>query len=195
MTDDFNPYAAPAVGDAELAFAPFADGGVWRDGYTLMMAKGATLPQRCLKCNAPTDHRLFRRLSWHPPAVYVILAISPLVYVIVALIVQKRAKAYYPVCLTHLKRRRWAIAIGWFVSLLSIPVLVAAFAWFEAMTPVLLLIGGVLFTGGIIGGVLGGRIVKVHKIDKWFVWLEGLDLQYLESLEPLPAAPSQFNAA
>ena len=50
---------------------PPSFGGVWRDQSTLVMTKDATLPDYCVKCDAPANgFRLKRNLSWHEPALY-----------------------------------------------------------------------------------------------------------------------------
>jgi hypothetical protein len=61
--------------------------GVWREGSTLVMSKDALLPDRCVKCNAFTTGRLKRKLSWHPPAYYLLLIVAWLVYLIVSMII------------------------------------------------------------------------------------------------------------
>src|SRR5262249_29712640 len=44
-----------SVQTARFQTAAVPAAGVWRDGSLLVMQKGATLPNRCLKCNAPGD--------------------------------------------------------------------------------------------------------------------------------------------
>ena len=60
-SEPINPYAAPLgkpfldVDNAE------AGEGVWRDGNLLVVQKGAALPDRCIRCNAPAEGRRLHR--------------------------------------------------------------------------------------------------------------------------------------
>ena len=51
---EFNPYAAPVTDITR----PALEGEIWRDGKVLVMTRQAWLPDRCVKCNAPTTYRL-----------------------------------------------------------------------------------------------------------------------------------------
>ena len=60
----------------------------------LVLHKQAPLPDICLKSNLPATRRLKRNLQWHHPAVYLALLVNLIVYVVVAMIVQKRATLF-----------------------------------------------------------------------------------------------------
>src|SRR6266446_5069294 len=63
-----NPYQAP---QAVLTPQIVPGGDVWQDRGLLVIRKGAVLPDRCVKCNAPAEgYRLKRNLAWHQPAIY-----------------------------------------------------------------------------------------------------------------------------
>jgi hypothetical protein len=178
--DDFNPYAAPrseiAVKDSHLTDA----GGLWRDGPLLVIRKGTELPDRCLKCYGDADgYRLKRKLSWHPSYWFLLVLVSPLIYVIVALCVRKTAKVAIGLCEHHRSKRRRAIAIGWLASLAGIGLIVLAGS---NDLPLLSLVGiGVLF-GGILFGVIGSQVLLPQRIDKNFVWLKKVSPDYLAPL-------------
>ena len=97
-SDDFNPYAA-ALTDPDLDGLGFSSDpktpvgvGGWRDGDLLVISEGAKLPDRCVKCNQPAEgYLLQRKLNWHEPTWYLLVIISPLLYIIVALIIRKKA--------------------------------------------------------------------------------------------------------
>lgn len=76
-----NPYAAPRepteFDPQVLAAAPFA--GLWRQGNLLVMHKAAPFPNICLKSNLPATHRLTRNLSWHHPALVLLVLAGVLV--------------------------------------------------------------------------------------------------------------------
>ncbi len=161
--------------------------GVWRDGSQLVMCKDADLPARCVKTNEPTDRTLRRRLTWHNPLIY-ILILSPLIYIIVALIVQKTANIYVGLSPAGFRSRRWGIAIGWLSFLLGTVLFVVGVAnsdsnrnsdnhwWIASLVG---LFGGLI---GIIVGVIKSRVVSATKITDSHVWLQGIHADYLATL-------------
>lgn len=111
---EFNPYEAPAAEIAKEEHHLKEPGGAWRDGKLLVMRPEANLPDRCIRCNAPAGGFRFKRnLSWHPPGWYLLLFFNLIIYVIVALIVRKRAKVAVGLCARHRKKRANAIILGW----------------------------------------------------------------------------------
>ena len=150
---------------------------IWRSKSVLVMAKQAPLPDRCVKCNAPTHHRLKRNLRWHHPALYLLIAAGVLFYVIVAMVLSKSATINVGLCETHAAARKRDIFITWMVVLLSF-----ACFYFSAVTEAmsLLLIGLMLFVGAVIYGIVRGRLVAPQKIDDQYVWLTGINTNYLE---------------
>ena len=55
-------------------------GGLWRSGKTLVAAKDAPFPDRCVVCAQTNDlHRVKRRLYWHHPAIFLTLLAGALV--------------------------------------------------------------------------------------------------------------------
>jgi hypothetical protein len=168
------PYAFPPP-----PFAAQGD-GVWRDGSTLVMYKQAQLPDRCVKCNEHVGgERLKRKLYWHHPALFLILLVAVLIYAIVAMIVRKEATIYVGICERHRARRRNAIIIGWSLVVLSIISFVVAISNNE---PVYALVGAVLFLIGVIYGTLVARVVRATKMDDHYVWLAGVNQEYLNML-------------
>jgi hypothetical protein len=171
MSDSQNPYAAPSA-DTDFA-RPHAgsEDGVYRDGQFLVIpAHGAGLPARCVVCNAPAQARLVRKLYWHPPGYYVLIFISALVYVVVAMIVRRRAHFELSLCDQHARRRRYGILLGWLGSIVCFGALIATAASnTNSAIPYLLLVFG--FVGSLVGGILLARVVSAHRIDKQHAWL------------------------
>src|SRR6478609_9496771 len=115
MSTPQNPYAAPS---AEVDYGRSALGGaehgIYREGLFLVVpVQGASLPARCVVCNAPAHTRLHRKLYWHPAGYYLLILISALIYVIVAVIVRKRAHFELGLCDQHAGRRRLGLWLGW----------------------------------------------------------------------------------
>jgi hypothetical protein len=187
--DDFNPYAAP---ETPVSAFPVSNDtgevrGVWRDGKTLVMAKIAELPNRCVKCNAPATTLLKRSLSWHNPLLYMMVFFPGLLfYIIVALIVRKTAKVYVPLCQEHRSQRSRNILIAWVVSLTGIALFFVAGAVDSYMLPAVVIAGIVLLLFGLIFGSMTSQVVTPKKIDDTHAWINKVGLAYLATLPPLP---------
>ena len=150
---------------------------IWRSNSALVMTKQALLPQRCVKCNAPTQHTLKRNLRWHHPAVYISILGSLLLYLVLALVLSKSATVHVGLCETHLAARKRDIIVTCFLVLVSF----ASFS-FAAMTEDmnLVFVGAIAFLGGVIYGIIRTKVVAPQKIDDHYVWLTGINARYLE---------------
>lgn len=157
--------------------------GVWRDKAILVMSKDARLPDRCVKCNEPTHGRLKRNLTWHHPAIYILLLVAWLIYLIVALVVRKRATVELGLCDEHLQKRRRNVWITWGLLLLGVFCFVLAIAA-EDGNPALL--GLLLILGGAIYGIATVRVTAPTRIDDRFVRLRGVNKDYLDLLPQWP---------
>jgi uncharacterized membrane protein len=152
---------------------------IWRNKKVLVMTKQALLPDRCVKCNAPADTKLKRKLTWHHPAIYILAFIGLLLYLIVALVTRKTAIVDVGLCRDHVAARKRDILITWALGLSFVLSWVVS-AMMEDMT--FLLIGIALMFATAIYGVLRVRIVAPNKIDDHFVWLTGVHPSYLQQL-------------
>ncbi|MBN2563731.1 MAG: hypothetical protein JXQ75_22670 [Phycisphaerae bacterium] len=187
-SSDTAPLTAAQAG-AEAPTLSYAGRGdfeqcVWRQGKLLVASLGAPLPNRCIKCNAPAEGRpLKRRLSWHHPAIYLLVLAALLAYVIVALILRKQAVVEFGLCARHRARRRWAVAICWLfvlgsVGLLFLAAIVENLA-FAALACVSVVTGLLVY-------LFGGQPVTPYRIDDHAVWLRGVCADYLSTLPPSP---------
>ncbi len=159
-------------------------GGIWREGSTLVMSKDASLPDRCVKCDAPANgFRLTRRLSWHHPALFLLLLLAWLLYLILALVLRKQATVALGLCQEHYERRKKLLTVGWVMFALG---LISPVVGFSTDYPGIGLLGILLLLGSIVWLSLVTRVVIVKKIDDHFVWLNGINKNYLERLPPLP---------
>lgn len=160
--------------------------GVWREGKLLVMSKDARLPFICVKTNEPADAWLRRNLYWHSPWLYLLILISVWVYIIVGLIVRKRADIQVGLCRAQIVRRRWIIAGAWLSVVGGIVICIAGFAnnrpgeygWALGILGLL-----VFLTGAILGAVLA-RIVVPTRITKDYAWIKGVHPAFLASLPP-----------
>ena len=150
---------------------------VWRSKSVLVMTKQAPLPDRCVKCNAPTEHRLKRNLRWHHPALYILIFGGVLFYFILALVLSKKATINVGLCEAHSTARKRDILITWILVLLSFASFYFAVVS-EAMS--LLFVGLALFMGAVIYGIVKARVVAPQRIDDQYVWLTGVHSHYLQ---------------
>ena len=157
---------------------------IWRSKSALVMAKKALLPQRCVKCNAPTRNTLKRNLRWHHPALYLSILGSLLLYLILAMVLSKSATIHVGLCPTHVAARKRDIIISCFFVLLSFASFFVA-AQMEDMTFVF--VGSVVFLVGVIYGIVRTKVVAPQKIDERYVWLTGVDADYLRQFPELLA--------
>jgi hypothetical protein len=160
--------------------------GVWRDNKTLVMTKDAMLPNQCVKCNAPAQGKLKRKLSWHHPALYLFILIAWIIYLVLAVALSKRATVFLGLCDQHLQRRRNLLITGWLMLALGLITPVLAFA---NDYPGIGLLGMLLFLVAIFWLVFANRVVTVKRIDDRLVFLTGIDSHYLAQF---PAWQNQF---
>ncbi|MCA9196174.1 MAG: hypothetical protein KDA87_01505 [Planctomycetales bacterium] len=186
-TPDLNPYASP-VTENIIQVAEIVDGGMWRDNKLLVVRKMAVFPDRCVKSNQPTNRRLKRKLAWHHPAVYLTILASLLIYVILALCLQKRAVLHVGLSDPWFRKRRRAIVLGWLGVLCSVGLWLAAITvqGDENLQISLMLSGVALFFTAATFGALASRMVAATKIDNDFVWLKGVCPEFLADLPQWP---------
>lgn len=190
-----NPYQV-SVADlfvASLDLAP-TDGRLFRHGNLLVVYQKATFPDRCIKCNEPTTQRLRRVLHWHLPILY-LLMIAPILYVIVALFVGKKAEFYIPLSERFIARRRSNTLIA--VFLLVVGSLAFGFGIWMINSPepytfvvagCLMLLGPALWMVASLWGIYGCRVISARYIDDHFAKIAGVCPQFLENLPEWPYA-------
>lgn len=152
---------------------------VWRKNSVLVMTRHALLPDRCIKCNDPAERKLRRNLSWHHPALYLVIFGGALFYVVLALILRKTATVEIGLCANHSALRKRDIMITWILGLLSAGSFFLAIQLEDATfagTGVLLILSAAIY------GILRVRVVTPTKIDEHLIWLKGFDPNYLADL-------------
>ena len=158
---------------------------VWRSGDLLVAPVGATLPDRCVRCNAAAAKRVRRRFSWHTPIYYWLILTGFLPYLFVALLVSRRATFEVPLCADHFAKNQK-------LKLLVLPPLLLG-GWMvywgilhDAGALVILPGFAVLFLA-LVPALMANGIVKPKRIDRSHAWLKGASAPYLDSL---PVGPS-----
>lgn len=188
---NINPYASPTADMPYQAKVVGKTPTMWRDGDILVLRNGAVLPPRCVKSNEPVDSTWRRKLSWHPQWVFALILVHVLVYIVVAVILTKRATFDFPISPPWRARRRNALLVGWGIALMSIATFVGGVMLFESND--LEVVGGILvFTSfalpfvGLAYGIYRGRLLWPQKIDDHFSWIKGASPNYLASLPDWP---------
>lgn len=188
-SEPLNPYAAPQIvgGYAPVPFEPGFD-GLWRQGNVLVMHKHAPLPPICVKSGQPATQWLRRKLIWHPPWIALTVLIAIPVYIVIALILTKRATIVIGLTEEWAARRRRRIVIAVGAVLTSVAMVVTAFAlgsqhdtWFALLLP-----GIVTGLGAAIYGQYACRLVWPQRITDQYVWVKGVHPNFLEHLPPWP---------
>lgn len=177
-----NPYA-PSKASLKLGSGPVSGDGIWRDDDRVIVAHGAAFPHRCVKCNEPSvePHKM-RKVYWHHPGLYLLFLLYVFIYIVVALIVRKKAEIDPGLCAEHLRKRRTWIAIGWFGSIGSIFVWPAIGAALELEPPVSMGLAFLTFLTIIVVSMVKSRILYPKRIDDRFARLRGADERFLASL-------------
>jgi hypothetical protein len=158
--------------------------GVWRDKSKMVVSKGAQLPDRCVKCNAPAQEpKLKKKLSWHHPAIYLLILVALLIYFVVAMILRKTATVELGLCEEHKAKHRRNIIATWLLVGLGVLGFVTALVVEDSN---FILLGILLILAGIIYGSVTLRILTPAKIDDRFAWLKGVNKDYLDELPQWP---------
>jgi hypothetical protein len=187
-TSSSNPYASPATPvDAD----PTIEAGVWRDGdWLVVRSKRHALPNRCVVCNAASVGRNRRvKFSWlndkqRGQAIAVLILLGPWMYLFARTAAQT-ARIRVGLCRRHLRRRRRALLIGW----TSLPLAVAAIAYcaqhgigdFRVLAAI-----AVAGIAGVLYGVYSFQLLKTARIDRGFVWLDGVAPEFLAEIPDIP---------
>jgi len=140
------------------------EGVLRRDGNDLIIPQGAALPPYCVRCGQPSEGVVKKTFSWHQPWLY-ILVISPLIYIIVALIVSKRMKLEVPMCAAHRSRRRLYLLAGWLLFFGFIPLGLMVGSLGQDMDGIGFLVGFGTFIASLVFLVLGSRVMVPKEID------------------------------
>ncbi len=195
MSNEVNPYAAPVLESGPNTPSvpnPNAAHGLWREGNRLVTHIGAQLPDICVKTGEPTKERLFRKMQWHHPAIAIAILGGLLLYVILAVILTKRAQVWLPLSKDQLAVRKTRLLICWLIGLGCLAAI--GLGIFLAITmrnpneysPLMFIL---LFGGGILGGLISliagssiANVLKPTKITDTHIWLKGAHPNILNKL-------------
>jgi hypothetical protein len=156
----------------------------WRDGDQLVLGPDAQLPDRCVKTDLPAKGNRAEVVAiWHDPALYWLLLLSPIVYLIVVRSIGTRVLVtvgILPEALRAARRDRvltWVLLGGGVAAWLAAAVLPAlVYFW----------LGLALMALAVPVYLLGARLVRVTRLEDDRVWMRGVHPAYLARLPELP---------
>jgi hypothetical protein len=114
---------------------------------------------------------------------------SPIIYIILAAILSKRATIHVGLTDEWYARRRMRIIITWVLALVSGAMMLGGCVLadqLQELTLLFLLGGLILFIGALIFGSMAARLVYPAKITDTHVFLKGVNAQYLDGLPEWP---------
>ena len=158
----------------------------FRSGKLLVVTEGVALPNLCVRCGAPQSELITKRYAWHHPALFLLILLGVLIYVIAAMIIQKKMELKLPLCDEHAGsyRRNRGIAIT--LLLVAIPAAIVlsivspdSVGWWILLCIVMLLAGAVMI----------GRInpLQPKKITDTHGFFRGASDAFLLNLAEAPA--------
>ena len=158
----------------------------YRHGKLLVTTEGALLPSLCVRCGAPHSEIITKRYAWHHPALFLLILLGVLIYVIAAIIIQKKMELKLPLCNEHAGsyRRNRGIAIALLLGAIPAAIVLSivspdAMGWWILLCIVMLLAGAVMI----------GRInpLQPKKITDTHGFFKGANESFLLSLAEAPA--------
>lgn len=187
---DSNPYQAPST-DA-LAISAEGRGESFRfDGKDIWVRDGARLPSRCIYTNAPlvenSDLRdISKKIAWVNPFFALLIILNVIVYLIIALCVQKKGRIQFWADSKILRKKRLKSFVGLFFMLLSTAIFIGGSLMFaDYGGDLLFLISLVLGLGGLLASVLYtlrvANSVRVTKYNEGWFRLAGCGKPFLDS--------------
>lgn len=176
-----NPYSAPAVAevsnDKNLPY--------YRSGEFLYVRDGAELPKRCVHTNLDVPEGGWRKrklYTWTPQWIIVLIPFGLLPYLLLAVVLQKKAKITYslnPGAKERLSRKR-GTALG--VMVLGIVIAVAGTSYLEGdWWGIALLAGIIVALIGLIACAAFNPVTVKGERNGWFK-LKGCSPDFLDSL-------------
>ena len=179
--DNDNPFRSPLSDTTRPIQRSGSHGaGIWSDYNLLVLRKDAELPDRCIACNEPAEGRRWtQKFYWHSPVFYLLIIVNILIYVLVAVIVRKSAQLSLGICERHQRQRTTALIVGWTTFALAILGFVIATQLRDATVAVAIIASLALFFVGILYAIFRRQLVSPKRIDKNFVWLKGVNLDYV----------------
>lgn len=164
---------APLPVDSEAASLPNTI-NVWRDSALLVLAGNSVLPMRCLRCNAASSvSQRIIKIDYFPKY-------NLATWVLAGFLHWKRFTLGLPLCRRHNLGRAISTALGILLIFVGIGLVVASIGYNWAL---LYYPGFFVLISGFLVVAFKGNPISVQKFDSPYLWLRGIDKDYLA---PLP---------
>lgn len=153
----------------------------YREGKLLVVPAGSSIPPNCVKCGTPTSDKLRMKFHWHSSWLYLLIFAGLIIYLIVALIVQKKVNLEVPFCSAHRSCRTRMNITGAGLLIASVPAsfVLAALdvdgGWIALIAVVL------AFSGLVVLALVGSSFCPVY-IDESYATFKGAGEQFLVTL-------------
>ena len=159
----------------------------YRQGTNLLVTHNAPLPPFCVRCGqGAMSEPLKKTFYWHHPALFLVVLLSPIIYIIVALIVRKKMAVDAPLCSEHWDRYKSGRRIGGALMLACIPLAILLANVLNDFVGWAILLGFLLFVAGaIVFGVASG-VLRPKRIDEHWGTFSGACENFLAQLPPVP---------
>ncbi|UOD32405.1 hypothetical protein INH39_12545 [Massilia violaceinigra] len=152
----------------------------WRDGKLIVIPAGASLPARCVKCNAPAQMGKPQKFSWHDPKWNPLISIHFLLHIVGAAALQESVRLAVGLCERHRRWPRWFNYLSYVLIALGCATLAAAFFVEES-----LLTGSLAFAIWLVAAIIGsaaGHTLTAAYVSKAEARLKGGGSAFLDSL-------------
>lgn len=169
-----NPYAQGAWSQPSTP--------LWREGKSVVLMTGTEFPEVCVKCGMAGNKRFRRTFYWHEPTIYLLILLSPLIYIIVALIARKSGKASYSLCEIHATKRRNGMAVGWAIAAAGVASLLGAGLGVMDEVGPLVALGLVGLLVGLVVALMSARTLTPKRIRDRYLWLTGTGRAFRDQL-------------
>ena len=165
-----NPYEAPQ----QMVMPPALgnQSNVYMQDACLLVPRQYEFPPICFKTGETTDlaKPITRNLAWYHPAWALLIFVNFLIFLIVVLCIQKKAKITMYLTEKMRQQRRMRLMINWVVFLSAAPLFFYAIAYEEFMMYGILAAIGAILTSLVLAATWT-RLISVRRIDDQYVHL------------------------
>ena len=160
-------------------------------GNLLVMDRHARLPNVCLLTGRPATKWVEREVSYYPAAVHLVLLVGIVPYVFYLLNLSTVVKIEIGLCERCFERQRLRLFFGKLLGGLGTAGILGAISLGlitkeHEVATVLIFLSAVIGTAGLALFLWGGRLVTAKKIDEDYIWLRGVDQDFLATLPKWP---------
>lgn len=153
---------------------------VQRQGDVLIVIPGASLPDRCVKCNADADgYRYNKKYTYYPQILLLLFLLNVIIMLIVYVFVKKSMRLEMGLCLRHRAARSRAVRLSAGLLLLGIAMIVGGGVSKSAL---IIIVGILALLSALIYSNFAVPVLRPKKITKQLGYFRGAGPAFLNSL-------------